>query len=153
MPISPEDRGSIMDLAARYCHSFDLGDPEGWVACFAEDGEFVTPAGETVTGHGALRAFVDCFQVPAGLPAPMRQMPTAIAIDGDGTRATMRYYFTAYILVNPPMMLAIGRFEDELQKSQGDWKFLRRREILDWTRFAVDADPETVLAALRQALD
>lgn len=153
MPLSADDRAAITDLAARYCHSFDLGDPDGWIACFAEDGAFEAPNGDIVAGHDALRTFVNSFQVPTGLPAPMRQLPTAIAIDGNGTHATMRCYFTAYILVNPPMMLAIGRFEDELQKIEGEWKILRRREILDWTRFAVDADPETVLATLRQAVN
>ena len=150
MSLSADDRAAITDLAARYCHSFDLGDPDGWVACFAEDGAFETPHGDIVAGHDALRTFVNCFQVPTGLPAPMRHLPTAIAIDGNGTHATMRCYFTGYILVNPPLMIAIGRLEDELQKIAGRWKFTRRREILDWTLFPVDADPEKVLAALRE---
>ena len=153
MSVSPEDRAEIMELAARYCHTFDLGDPEGWVACFADDGAFETPGGETIRGRKDLRDFVDCFQFPQKLPAPMRHMPTAIAIDGDETHATMRCYFSGYLLVNPPMLLAIGRLEDKLEKIAGQWKFTRRQEILDWTRFDVDADPEVVMAALRQAVN
>lgn len=153
MPVSVEDRAEILDLAARYCHAFDLGDPNAWVECFSDDGVFETPGGEAVKGHKELREFVEYFQFPQKLPAPMRHMPTAIAVDGDAVHATMRCYFSGWMLVNPPMMLCIGRLEDQLKKIDGRWKFTRRREILDWTRFAVDADPETVLATLRQAVD
>lgn len=151
--LSSDDRAAITDLAARYCHSFDLGDAAGWAACFTEDGIFETPLGDTIRGHDALQAFANCFQAPTGLPAPMRQLPAAMAIDGDSTHATMRCYFTAYILLNPPLMIAMGRFEDELQKVEGRWKISRRREILDWTQFPLDTDPATVLATLRGAVD
>jgi hypothetical protein len=35
------DRLAIEDLYARYCVALDTGDEEGWVATFAEDGEFL----------------------------------------------------------------------------------------------------------------
>ena len=34
------DQLEIEDLAARYNLAIDLGDPDGWVACYTEDGEF-----------------------------------------------------------------------------------------------------------------
>ncbi|MGE3594590.1 MAG: nuclear transport factor 2 family protein [Dehalococcoidia bacterium] len=153
MTLSADDRGAIADLAARYCHRFDLCDPAGWAECFTADGVFETPLGDTICGHQALHAFADSFRVPTGLPAPMRQFPAAMTIDGDDTQATLQCYFTAYILLNPPLMIAMGRFEDELRKTNGHWKIARRREILDWTRFPLDSGPAMVLAALREAVE
>ena len=64
MPVSPEDRGAILDLASRYCHTFDLGDPDGWAKCFTEDGVFEAP-GRTLKGREELRKMAESAQFPA----------------------------------------------------------------------------------------
>jgi hypothetical protein len=34
------DRDAILELAAKYMHTLDLGDRDGWLSCWAEDGYF-----------------------------------------------------------------------------------------------------------------
>ena len=152
MSVSPEDRAAILDLAARYCHCFDFGDADGWASCFAEDGAFEAPNGEVLRGQEELRGMVESFE-GAELPAPMRHQPSAFCIDGGSTSATMLSYFSAILLTTPPTTFAVGRFEDQLEKFDGSWKFTTRREILDWSLLEPGGDVESVLAALREALD
>ena len=128
MPISGEDRGAILDLASRYCHTFDLGDPEGWADCFTEDGTFEAP-GRTLKGREELRKMA----AEAQFPAPIRHIPSAFLIDGEGDSATMCCYFTVLRLDSPPSTIAVGRYEDQIVKRDGSWKLAARRAIMDWS--------------------
>jgi uncharacterized protein (TIGR02246 family) len=60
MPLSTDDLFAIQQLYARYNHAIDFGDPDGWAACFVEDGVFTAP-GADVTGRNALLAFAADF--------------------------------------------------------------------------------------------
>ena len=129
MPLSADDRAAIVDLAGRYAHTIDLGDPAGWADCFTEDGSFEF-TGQTARGREELRKFADSVK---SMPAPFRHMATTFAIDGDGESATMVSYVTVWRLESPPRVIALGRYEDQLQRVDGCWKFKRRRAILDWS--------------------
>ena len=125
---SPEDRGAILDLASRYCHTFDLGDPDGWAKCFPKEGLFEAP-GRTLKGREELRKMAESAQ----FPAPIRHLPSVFSINGDANSATMLCYFTVIRLDSPPATFAVGRYEDELKKIDGQWKFAARRVIMDWS--------------------
>ena len=126
MSLSANERGAILDLAARYCHTIDLGDPDGWAACFTDDGVFEGP-GMTLKGSAELRKLAS-----RSFPHPIRHLPSVFAIHGDDRAATMLCYFTVLELCDPPRTIAVGRYEDEIVKRNGAWKFQRRIAHMDW---------------------
>ncbi len=126
MALSADQRGEIFDLAARYCHTIDLGDPDGWVACFTDDGVFEGP-GMTLKGPEELRKLAS-----RNFPHPIRHLPSVFALEGDANAASMLCYFTVLQLSDPPKTVAVGRYEDEIVRVDGAWKFQRRVAHMDW---------------------
>lgn len=56
MALDAADTLEILQLAARYNHAIDYGDPEAWAGTFTEDGTFNTAQG-VQQGHEALAQF------------------------------------------------------------------------------------------------
>lgn len=129
MPLPAQDHAAILDLSGRYAHAVDLGDPDGWASCFTSDGSFEAP-GQTTRGTEELRKFADGMK---SLPAPFRHLPSNLVIDGEGDRASMISYVTVLRVESPPRIVFLGRYEDQLEKVDGVWKFARRKVLIDWS--------------------
>ncbi len=127
MPLSPDDRLAILDLAARYNQAIDGGDVDGWVATWTDACVFEAPDG-TFEGHDGMRTFAKGF---------MERFPNTRhwnanhAIDGDGDSATMHCYLLLIGVKGGPKPLAAGRYDDVLKKVDGAWRFQRRKIALD----------------------
>lgn len=133
MALSAEDRGAILDLSARYNHTFDSGDFDNWVDCFAEDGVYETPdAGRRLEGREALRK----FGVGVSFPVPIRTQSTTHVIDPDGDGATMVSFFSVLRIDDPPQTVVAGRYEDRLIKVAEEWKLAGRRVVVYWKKQA-----------------
>lgn len=127
MAFSADDRAAIVELSARYIHTFDRGDSDAWIRCFSEDG--VLEESVRTVGREALRKLA---ADSAG--APIRHTPASLWIQGEGESATMRSYYTVMRLSNPPETIQVGRWEDRFEKIDGEWKIAHRRVVTDWKK-------------------
>jgi 3-phenylpropionate/cinnamic acid dioxygenase small subunit len=126
-----EDREQIRELYARYAYTIDYGPYDEWVRCFTEDGVFESPRFGRHAGHTALRRFTATYQESNGA-AQVRHMMTNVTFHIDGDRATGGCYLTYYHCKSGKATLeALGRYEDELRKVNGEWLFQRRRVSID----------------------
>ena len=126
-----EDRAAIHDLFTRYCGALDNGEVETVVACFTADAVLKSPVID-IAGHDEIRAFAGRFAAQRAAGTQFRHMVTNIAAAIDGERATA----TAYLLVliskdGSHRTLPPGRYECDLVKDAGAWRFARRTVFHD----------------------
>ena len=128
MSLSAEDRAEIQNLAGRYSHALDDGDPEAWAEVWTDDGvmEMVTQE-RWITGD-ALRALA----AGAGNAPQARHMPSTFVIDGDGDEASMSSYVTVVRCDDPAKIIFQGRYVDALRRVDGAWKLAHRTILTDW---------------------
>ena len=132
MTASIEDRLAICDLFVRYTGALDAGDVEGIVACFTQDGSLESPTVGSYTGHQGIRAFAERFARFRANGAQLRHAITNLAVAVDGDRATATCYLINYITRNGKSeLLAPGRYECDIERKAGEWRFRRRVVILD----------------------
>jgi uncharacterized protein (TIGR02246 family) len=127
------DRARIRELTARYNRCFDDGDPEGFAACFTEDGAMEVTGGFATTGHEALAEMVR--RTPYGI---MHVTVDAI-VEVDGDRAVQDV--TLLVVARPQpdappdkrksRLQSSGRYHDELVRTPDGWRFSRRTATLD----------------------
>ena len=127
-----QDRLAIQDLFARYAAALDNGDVETVVACFTPDAVLESPAIGRISGIVALRDFARRFAEWRAAGTQFRHMITNIAAEIDGDRART----TAYLLVpitrgGETRTLPPGRYECDLVKTGGAWRFSRRAVFHD----------------------
>jgi hypothetical protein len=85
---TPEDRGAITDLLARYCLTLDLDDVDGWVALFTPDARYHV-YGRSFDGHEGLRRMMAA--APGGLH--LGGPPVIDVLDDDRARTTRNLLF------------------------------------------------------------
>jgi uncharacterized protein (TIGR02246 family) len=127
MPTLTEDRASIRDLLARYCHNFDGGDADGVADLFTEDGVFDpgVPGFDPVEGREVIRGFVG--SMPAGM---VHHMTTDAVYDVDGDVATG---IASFLVVAKGAIVTTGRYHDDLARVDGAWRLRRRVAVGDAT--------------------
>ncbi len=125
-----EEKDAIRDLLARYCFHFDAGELEQWIELFTPDGVFDLGPRGRISGHDGLREFLQVLPLVDGLPMTRHYVTNSI-IDIDGDRATARSYV---MVLGPGERVAIGvagRYEDEIVKLAGQWRFKQRKVHFD----------------------
>ena len=139
--MSLADRLAIHDLFVRYAGALDDGDVETVVGCFAADAVLSSPAIGVIAGGAAIRAFAEGFAARRDGGVQFRHLITnlAAAIDAGGERA----YATAYLLVaisrdGKSRFLPPGRYECDLVRQGGQWRFARRAVFHD-AAYTLDA--------------
>jgi SnoaL-like domain len=137
MGMSALDYEEIRQLLARYNFAIDLGDADGWAACFTEDGVFEclglpegSPFGGRYEGSAALRAYATMhFGVYKGRA---RHWNWNLEIDGDGESATMRCYMLNLSVGKPPAVKgSTGIYRDQVLKGDGRWLFAERHVTVE----------------------
>jgi uncharacterized protein (TIGR02246 family) len=127
-----EDRLAINDLFVRYTTALDRGDVETLVDCFTPDGSLDSPAVGRHSGHPAIRAFAERFARFHEGGAQLRHVISNLAVELNGDHATATCYLLSVLTRDgKSRLLAPGRYECELVKSSGQWRFHRRVVILD----------------------
>ncbi len=122
-----EDHEQIRDLYARYAHAVDLGRYEEWIECFTSDGVFESPRFGRYQGVEGLRRFTAIYKESNGA-AQVRHMMTNVMFEISGDRATGSCYLNYYHCRDGKVSLsALGRYEDQLRKVNGRWRFESRR--------------------------
>jgi len=124
-------RAAIHDLFTRYCCALDDGEVETVVRLLHRECRAQSPVID-VTGHERFRAFAARFAAQRRAGTQFRHLVTNIAAAIHGDRATA----TAYLLVliskdGDHRTLPPGRYECELVKQGGKWRFSRRNVFHD----------------------
>ena len=125
--LTADDHVEIRNLAGRYSHALDLGEPAAWAEVFTEDGVMEMVAQGYEIAGDALRSLAR-----DGEPSGSRHMPSTFVIDGAGDEATMRSYVTVVSTADPARIVFQGRYEDRLRRVDGKWRIARRRILTDW---------------------
>jgi uncharacterized protein (TIGR02246 family) len=127
-PTATDDIAQIVDLAHAYNQAVDDHDPDGWVGCFTEDGEVISPFGNP-SGRDELHRWIS--GIAANLTGT-RHFSANEVVTVAGDRATMRsYYFVVGTTEHPPAIGATGGYDDELVRLDGGWRFARRIHTVD----------------------
>ncbi|NGY03964.1 YybH family protein [Solimonas terrae] len=118
-----EDRGLIRELMDSYDDTVFRRDVDAWLEHWTEDGIW-TIAGIEIRGKPALRAEWEnrwqdlkrmSFQTRIG------------AMEVDGERAVLRCYCHETLLLKQGgLRRLVGRYDDELRREQGQWRFVTR---------------------------
>jgi uncharacterized protein (TIGR02246 family) len=127
-----EDRLAINDLFVRYTTALDRGDVETLVDCFTPDASLDSPAVGRHSGHAAIRAFAKQFARFHEQGAQLRHVISNLAVELNGERARATCYLLNVLTRNGKSeLLAPGRYECGLVKTDGKWRFQNRVVILD----------------------
>jgi len=127
--MSLADRLAINDLFVRYATALDNGEVETVVGCFTGDATLESPVIGVIGGTEAIRTFAARFAAQRAGGRQFRHLVCNIAAEigptGDFASAT------AYLLVliseaGRHRTLPPGRYECQLRKQDGDWRFSRR---------------------------
>src|SRR5262245_29935142 len=118
---------AIRELCARYCHTIDSQDSEGWAQCFTADGVFEFD-GWAIQGRPALREYAEVHaQVLRGRHLTLNHL---YEVRGDTATGTST---TVVTLATPGgyKILGQGAYEDRLVKEVGGWRIAYRRVATD----------------------
>jgi hypothetical protein len=137
--VSAQDYVDIQNLYARYNLTSDAGDPEGYAACFTDDGVLqIDPLGVKVQGRASFVTFKQ--KDAAGRGSRYRRHWNGSLhlekIDADTVRG--RCYFHGYN-GKPgelPVFADAGVYDDRIVRTGGGWRFARRHITMDassWT--------------------
>lgn len=127
-----EDRLAISDLFVRYTTALDRGDVDTVVDCFTEDAVLESPAIGVIAGREAIQAFAGRFAALRRGGTQFRHMISNFAVEIEEERARATCYLLVLITSGGASHpLPPGRYECELLKQGGEWRFRRRVVIHD----------------------
>ena len=128
---SVDDRLEILDLAARYNHAVDSGDHEGVAALFTEDGVIEATATGTIAGRAAIADYIGSR--PDGWQRRRHLNNNAIieGVPGDDDAAKLSLSLLVVSRRDHVEPRLYGRYEDELRRVGGEWRFAKRRIVVD----------------------
>ena len=121
------DRLAIRELHDTYADAASRMDKQQWLDCWIEDAVWVTRQGD-IRGHAALGASWDQLMQTMDAMA-FFSMTGAIAVDGD--RATARCHVREVARINGKVMKFAARYDDELVRQDGRWRFARRTYVMN----------------------
>jgi hypothetical protein len=118
---------AIQELCARYCHTIDNQDSEGWARCFTADGVFEFD-GWAIRGRSALAEY-------AAVHARVmrcRHMTLNCLYEIQGDQATGRSTTVVTLATEGGYKIfGQGGYEDRLIKDGGEWLIVHRRVQTD----------------------
>ncbi len=121
--LTSQDHDEIRQLYARYAHTIDTGDAEGWADTFTADGVF-----GNAHGRAALVEFVHTvYKQNQELGRQSRHWNNQILIEPTAEGAAGTCYLVLYNTgVTPPAIRLTGVYEDTLVKTSNGWRFTAR---------------------------
>lgn len=125
--LTGQDYAEIQQLYARYNFAVDAIDGEGVAAVYTPDGIFYEGKNRQIVGHDALVNWVNTEVKTNHAIDHRRHWNANLMITGtpEGAKAAI-YLLTINVGVNPPVILAAGRYDDTLVKTPQGWRFKTR---------------------------
>lgn len=125
------DRAEIHALLIDYGRTLDARDFDGFGRLFARHGIYVTGPGMQTEGADATAQMMRKIMAdnPMGFREPNFHVffNEVIELEGGGrARASSMSLFVAPDAANRPQPMLMARYEDELVREDGRWKFARR---------------------------
>ncbi len=124
-----EDIEEIRRLLVAYGHHLDRRDFKAYAALFARDGVWDGGFGAG-TGPDEIEAMMKRTIGGSLIEGPQRNYHLLtnfdIEVEGEHGRAWSRWTFIAQDAEHRPHVLYAGRYDDELVREDGRWKFKRR---------------------------
>lgn len=117
------DRLAIRELYGTYSDTTSRADREGWLACWADDCRWVNRVFD-LSGKAALSAQWDGFWQDYRAFAFYAEIGM-IAADGERARSRATTQEIVWLKDGTIRKFA-GRYEDELVREGGEWRFARR---------------------------
>jgi len=128
---------AIQELCARYCHTIDSQDADGWARCFTPDGAFEFD-GSVIRGRPALREYAEVH----ARVMRCRHMTLNHLYEVRGSEATGRATTVVTLATKGGYKLfGTGAYADRLIKVDGQWAIAHRR--CDTDRLV--SDPEKAI--------
>ena len=126
------DCSEIIELFARYAHTIDSYDRDGWANCFTDDGIFEVQAGEGGIRFVGRKALQDFAEANIRLVPGTRHAMTNHVIDIKGTRASHECTLTG-MLSRPEKVYTFvsGWYESSVTKVDDQWKINHRIAHVD----------------------
>ncbi|MCB2059532.1 MAG: nuclear transport factor 2 family protein [Novosphingobium sp.] len=119
-----EDRIAIRELHDTYADAGFRGDRQAWLDCWARDCTWITSFGER-SGKEALAQQWDALWSTLDALG-FFAIVGSIEVDGD-TAVTRGYVREIAVMKDGPAQKIAGRYDDELVRENGAWKFASRR--------------------------
>lgn len=113
---------AIRKVVAQYNRAFDYGEPEAWAALFTADGSFAMGSKVLASGSENLLAFAKKM-IPT---MQVKHCTTDPIIEVKGNTATHDAYLILVSTGDKVSVINSGRYLDELEKVDGQWKFKSR---------------------------
>ena len=124
-----EDIEQIRILLVDYGRTLDRRDIKAYAGLFARDGEWVGGFG-SAKGPAAIQTMIEKAMGGTVNEGPQKNFHVMtsprIEVDGDHGRAWSRWTFVGEDAAGKPQVLAAGRYDDELVREDGRWRFQRR---------------------------
>jgi uncharacterized protein (TIGR02246 family) len=126
-----EDLQAIHQLFIDYGDCLDSGDIDGYAQCFTEDAELLLGPLGTAKGREAIATLMR--QVTAGLVGRSFHLITnpRVRLDGDDATAVVMWSVVTRGDDGAPHLAMLGRHEDELVRDGSQWRFRRRKGLID----------------------
>jgi hypothetical protein len=140
MELTVEDRFAIQELYARYCHTVDQNDAEGWADTFTEDGErYYDPhmpmparAGKLFKGRRELIGLQTSLQETRRPLRTRHWQSTPVLSDAGDHISAVVYGMVVDVSQEPPVIRAHTTYTDRLVKLEdGNWKIQFRASVHD----------------------
>ena len=122
--VAMEDRLEILELCARYQQLFDDGMDDAWADTFSPDGHFEGPAG-VADGRDELAAF--CRRTIGQFPVALHFTDHHVLDPLPGGSVRHRCILSVQYPTKDGVQIALYRYDDELERVDGQWKFKSRR--------------------------
>ncbi|MGD0882148.1 MAG: nuclear transport factor 2 family protein [Acidimicrobiales bacterium] len=122
----PDDEHQILRTLAEYGQWWDDGRVDEWAVLFTE-GARLDVAGRTIEGRQAIRSYMETVQADGGQGVHVTSdVVVDLDVDGAGTATAA----SSYLFVRPtgsgPVVVAAGRYRDEVVHDGGRWRFRSR---------------------------
>ena len=123
-----DDAEQIRALVHSYAQLLDEGDLDGVAALFEQATWRSGRTGEVRRGSGAVRAVFDDVILYDGTPRTQHAIANLTVISDGGAIATARSSFTVLQALPdfPLQPILAGRYHDELERVDGEWRFTDR---------------------------
>jgi len=129
-----EDRQAIHDLLCRYSRALDRLDSDLLRSVFWPDAH--VDLGPGLFQGQAQDLFEFAMQFQGAMQVTRHELSNILIDELDGDHASCETYVYAFHTLQqdeiPKDLIVYGRYLDEFERRDGEWRIVRRVELLDW---------------------